>query len=152
MTSWSEYFSVVPDPRRQSALTKHLLSDILGLALCAMLCGADDFVEMALCGRERLEFLRERLGFVLAQGVPSPDTLNRVFKRLDPSALEKCLLLWVQEWQHQHQRHLCIDGRAPESCPLKNGPKSRDLCYSAPCLCGRRERMAGAVPAGSRFG
>ena len=121
MTSWSEYFSMVPDPRRQSGLTKHQLSDILGLALCATLCatlcGADDFVEMALFGRERLEFLRERLGFVLAHGVPSHDvpshdTLNRVFKRLDPSALEKCLLLWAKDWQQQQQhRHVCIDGK-----------------------------------------
>ncbi len=111
MNSWSEYFSVVPDPRRQSGLTRHLLSEILGLALCVMLCGADDFVEMALFGRERLEFLRERLGFVLQNGVPSHDTLNRVFKRLDPSALEKCLLGWVDQWQQQQQRHLCIDGK-----------------------------------------
>lgn len=112
MPTWCEYFSSVADPRRQSGLTKHLLSEILGLALCAMLCGADDFVEMALFGRERLAFLRERLGFVLENGIPSHDTLNRVFKKLNPHTLENCLLAWLNLWQQQQSlRHLCVDGK-----------------------------------------
>lgn len=112
MTSWVEYFRDVPDPRRQSGLTKHLLSDILGLALCAMLCGADDFVEMALFGVSRQGFLREKLGFVLPHGVPSHDTFNRVFARLDPHTLEKCLRSWLGAWQQGSAgRHLCVDGK-----------------------------------------
>ena len=120
----------VPDPRRQSGLTKHLLSDILGLALCAMLCGADDFVEMALFARERQEFLQRELGFVLPNGVPSHDTFNRVFGLLKPDVLEGCLWGWLQKWQGQRQgqwqgqrqdqreqtptgatRHLSLDGK-----------------------------------------
>ena len=116
MNVWSAYFASVPDPRRQSGLTKHLLSDILGLALCAMLCGADDFVEMALFGRERLKFLQEKLGFLLPHGVPSHDTFTRVFARLDPQVLEKCLRSWLQSWQQQNtlrQGHsqVCVDGK-----------------------------------------
>ena len=112
MTIWSEYFASVPDPRRQSALTKHLLSDILGLALCAMLCGADDFVEMALFCQERLVFLKEKLGFSLPHGVPSHDTFTRVFARLEPQTLERCLLGWLQGWQEaEARRHVCIDGK-----------------------------------------
>lgn len=112
MTSWAEYFACVPDPRRQSALTKHLLSDILGLALCAMLCGADDFVEMALFCQERLVFLKEKLGFCLPHGVPSHDTFNRVFARLCPHTLERCLLGWLNTWQESEQhRQLCVDGK-----------------------------------------
>ena len=99
MTIWSEYFSSVPDPRRQSGLTKHLLSDILGIALCAMLCGADDFMEFALYGRERQEFLQSVLGFSLPNGVPSHDTFTRVFARLNPQILEKCLWGWLRQWQ-----------------------------------------------------
>lgn len=110
MTSWVEYFRDVPDPRRQSKLTKHLLSDILGLALCAMLCGADDFVEMALFGVTRQQFLREKLGFVLPHGVPSHDTFNRVFARLNPQVLETCLRSWLGAWQQGQGRRLCVDG------------------------------------------
>ena len=123
MTIWSEYFSHVPDPRRQSGLTKHLLSDILGLALCAMLCGADNFVEMALFARSRQEFLQSQLGFALPAGVPSHDTFNRVFAVLDASVLEGCLLQWLTQWQQHRQQtpqtpqtpqthhHLSIDGK-----------------------------------------
>lgn len=117
MTIWSEYFSHVPDPRRQSGLTKHLLSDILGLALCAMLCGADNFVEMALFARSRQEFLQNKLGFALPHGVPSHDTFNRVFAALEASVLEGCLLVWITQWQQhgnqasQMSRHLSIDGK-----------------------------------------
>ena len=118
MNSWSEYFTEVPDPRRQSGLTKHLLSDILGLALCAMLCGADDFVEMALFAREREEFLRRKLGFMLPNGVPSHDTFRRVFGLLKPDVLEGCLWGWLQKWQGEEQqtptgatRHLSLDGK-----------------------------------------
>lgn len=87
MTSWSAYFSSLPAPRRQSGLTKRLLSDILGLALWAMLCGADDFVEFALFAQARQEFLQHKLGFVLPHGVPSHDTFTRVFARLNPHTL-----------------------------------------------------------------
>jgi len=112
MTIWSEYFASVPDPRRQNKLLKHLLSDILGLALCAMLCGADDFVEMALFCQERLEFLKAKLGFALPAGVPSHDTFTRVFAALDPHTLERCLLGWLSQWQQgQEPRHLCVDGK-----------------------------------------
>ena len=105
MTIWSEYFSSVPDPRRQSGLTKHLLSDILGIALCAMLCGADDFMEFALYGRERQEFLRGVLGFSLPNGIPSHDTFTRVFARLNPQSLEKCLWGWLSHWQDHAPNH-----------------------------------------------
>lgn len=116
MPSWSEYFASVPDPRRQSALTKHLLSDILGLALCAMLCGADDFVEMAVFALARQQFLQEKLGFELPHGVPSHDTFTRVFARLNPHTLEQCLKNWLALWQQEAlepdaPRHLCIDGK-----------------------------------------
>ena len=88
MTSWSEYFQDVADPRRAGGRLTHVLSDILGLSLCAMLCGADDFVEMATFGLEQEEFLRAKIGLVLGRGVPSHDTLRRVFGLLVPHALQ----------------------------------------------------------------
>ena len=82
-----------------------------------MLCGADNFVEMALFARSRQEFLQSQLGFALPAGVPSHDTFNRVFAALDASVLEGCLLQWFTRWQQQSQqappthRHLSIDGK-----------------------------------------
>ena len=118
MISWNECFTDVPDPRRQSGLTKHLLSEILGLALCAMLCGADDFVEMELYARNQQKFLRQELGFTLPNGVPSHDTFTRVFARLNPEVLERCLWGWLQQWQGEGEqtptgatRHLSLDGK-----------------------------------------
>lgn len=108
MTSWSAYFACVPDPRRQGGCLRHLLSDILGLALCAMLCGADDFEEMELFGRQREGFLKEHLGFVLSAGVPSHDTFTRVFGALNISTTSRTArwsapqaALWVPEADRQ---------------------------------------------------
>lgn len=132
MNVWCEYFSQVPDPRRPGGRLQHVLSDILGVALCAMLCGADDFVEMALFARTRQQFLQERLGFELAGGTPSHDTFTRVFALLNPNSLEQCLWRWLASWQQDKadeqewradlpdsastpedapRRHLSIDGK-----------------------------------------
>ena len=99
-------------------MTKHLLSEILGLALCAMLCGANDFVEMELYARNQQPFLQQKLGFTLPGGVPSHDTFNRVFARLNPEVLERCLWSWLQQWQGEGEqtpigatRHLSLDGK-----------------------------------------
>src|SRR5882724_3699129 len=72
----------VPDPRRYNAL--HDLTDVLFVALAAMLCGADHCTEMSLFAQSRLELLRQ---FVpLKWGAPSHDTFSRVFRALDPQA------------------------------------------------------------------
>lgn len=69
------------------------LSELLSVAVCAVLCGADDFVDIALRGRSKLDWL---CGFAkLEQGVPSHDTFARVFGMIDPQALEAAFLRWV---------------------------------------------------------
>src|SRR5260370_37985083 len=82
-----EHFADLPDPRINRTKL-HLLSDILAIALCAVVCGADDFVEVALFGKAKEVWFKERLD--LPNGIPSHDTFNRVFGRLDPAALERC--------------------------------------------------------------
>jgi predicted transposase YbfD/YdcC len=79
---FAEIFKDVPDPRDHTA--QHDLTEILFVALAAMLCGADNCTEMALFAEGRLELLRR---FVpLEHGAPSHDTFTRVFKALDPEA------------------------------------------------------------------
>ena len=91
--SLTEHFASLPDPRVERTRV-HALLDILTIALCATLCGADGFVEMEAWGRAREAWLRERLE--LAGGIPSHDTFNRLFARLDPAAFERCFLAWTE--------------------------------------------------------
>ena len=84
---------MVPDPRVERTRHHHLL-DILTIALCATICGADSFVGIAEWGRAKEGWLRERLGLALERGIPSHDTFGRVFARLDVEAFNTCLLRW----------------------------------------------------------
>jgi hypothetical protein len=82
-----EHFAPLQDPRIERTRL-HSLTDILGIALCAVICGADSWVEIEEYGRAKQEWLRQWLG--LANSVPSHDTLARVFARLDPRSLGGC--------------------------------------------------------------
>jgi predicted transposase YbfD/YdcC len=91
--SFLSHFTDVPDPRTGPNCL-HELTDILFLAVCATLAGADDFVAIAEFGRERLDWLRRHAAF--ANGIPSHDTLDRVFRLLPPDAFQACFLRWVR--------------------------------------------------------
>ena len=91
--SVQEHFKSVPDPRIHRT-RKHSLNEILIIALCAMISGAEDFVHIELFGKAKLNWFRERLE--LPNGIPSHDTFARVFARLDPVSLEKAFMSWIQ--------------------------------------------------------
>jgi predicted transposase YbfD/YdcC len=92
-TSISEHFATLPDPR-DGKKTEHLLVDILTVTLCAVICGADDWVAVATFGRAKEAWLRTFLA--LPHGIPSHDTFGRVFRLLDPDELRRCFLAWVR--------------------------------------------------------
>ncbi len=74
----AEHFADLPDPRTGPA-QRHLLLDILVLdilviALCALICGADTFVDIARFGEAKLDWLQAHLGLELPSGIPSHDT------------------------------------------------------------------------------
>ncbi|MBN8826661.1 ISAs1 family transposase [Spirosoma sp.] len=85
---WTTFFANVPD-FRLNRRKRHLLLDILVITLLAVICGADDYEEIALYGRQKEPFLRTFLS--LPNGIPSHDTFNRVLKFLDKDAFADCL-------------------------------------------------------------
>jgi predicted transposase YbfD/YdcC len=88
-----EHFSEVEDPRVEY-LVDHQLIDIITIALCGIIAGADNWTEVAQFGREKQAWLAEFLS--LTHGIPSHDTFGRVFAKLDPQQFQNSFLKWVQ--------------------------------------------------------
>jgi predicted transposase YbfD/YdcC len=87
------YFSELPDPRVERT-KRHKLLDIVAIAMCGVICGADNWVEIEEFGLIREEWLR---GFLeLPNGIPSHDTFGRVFARLDAEAFRGSFMAWVR--------------------------------------------------------
>lgn len=88
-----ECLAEVNDPRIERC-RRHKLIDILFLAVCAMICGADSFTEMEEFGCAKEAWLRQFLE--LPNGIPSHDTIGRVLARVKPDELDGSLVKWVQ--------------------------------------------------------
>lgn len=92
-TSISEHFATLTDPRVERSRA-HLLVEIVTIALCGVICGADDWVAVETFGREKAEWLGTFLK--LPGGIPSHDTFGRVFARVNPEEFRRCFLAWVR--------------------------------------------------------
>lgn len=88
----TEHFSELKDPRRYNK--RHLLHDIIVIAVCAAICGADDWVAVEDFGKAKQNWFEKFLE--LPHGIPSHDTFGDVFKLLDPEQFRKCFVQWVQ--------------------------------------------------------
>jgi predicted transposase YbfD/YdcC len=91
--SFFDHFAPLQDPRIERC-KRHKLGDILFLAVCAMLAGANDFVAMQKFGHAKGGWLRKFLE--LPNGIPAHDTIGRVFSLLDGEQFIRCFLSWVQ--------------------------------------------------------
>jgi len=99
----------VKDPRVDPT-KRHLLSDILAIAICAVICGADEWTEMEAFGKAKQPWFKPFLA--LPNGIPSHDTLARVFARLDPLALQQCFVAWIEGLRQQLAGSVvAIDGK-----------------------------------------
>jgi predicted transposase YbfD/YdcC len=91
--SFFHHFATLEDPRIERC-QRHKLGDILFLAVCAMLGGGNDFVAMEKFGHAKWDWLKKFLE--LPNGIPSHDTIGRVFSLLDSEHFIRCFLSWVQ--------------------------------------------------------
>ena len=85
----AEYFSELPDRRIQRKCLHEFL-DIILIVLCGTIVGADDFVSNELFAQAKAQWFKERLGLKLPHGIPSHDSLNRVFATIHPKEFHHC--------------------------------------------------------------
>lgn len=104
------YFGDLADPRIERC-KRHQLLDIIAIGICAVICGADSYVEMEEFGTAKREWFETFLE--LENGIPSHDTFRRVFGKLKPAEFQRCFLSWIESVQEKTKGEvIAIDGKA----------------------------------------
>jgi len=127
---WEEYlknknsifnhFQYIIDPRKGKN-KMYLLTDIIGLTICAVIAGADSWYESEKFGKIKIEWLKKHFNF--ENGIPSHDTLRRVFSLINPNDFEVCFLNWINSIRKKTKGEIIpIDGKTVRrSHDNKNG-------------------------------
>lgn len=105
--SFLEHFADLPDPRTRQA--EYPLPELLLVAVCAVLSGADNWVDVSDWGRAKLGWLRQFLPFT--NGIASHDTFGRVFALLDAAVFEACFIAWMAALCPALEGVVAIDGK-----------------------------------------
>jgi predicted transposase YbfD/YdcC len=122
--SFFAHFTALNDPRIERT-KRHPLLEIVFVAVCALLSGANDFVGMEKFGKAKRDWLMKYVE--LPNGVPSHDTFGRVMQAVSPQEFVDCFRSWVSQFHEQKKGgQICIDGktarasldRAAEQNPL----------------------------------
>ncbi len=106
-----EHFAEVKDPRTRRRV-KHYLIEIIIIAICAVISGADDWVGVEKFGLAKEKWLKEKLKLKLPHGIPSHDTFGDVFALLDPEQFQSGFLSWIEAISQLTQGEVVsIDGK-----------------------------------------
>lgn len=107
--SLQDCFDDLPDPRVSGRCT-YKLTDVIIIAICGVLCGADSWVGVEMVGREKEDWFREFLE--LEHGIPSHDTFGDVFAMIDAEAFQKRFMRWVEQvFQVTKGQVVALDGK-----------------------------------------
>jgi predicted transposase YbfD/YdcC len=87
-----KHFTNLTDPRKENK--RHKLIDIITIAICAVICNADSFAHICEFGQAKHDWFNKFLE--LPHGIPSADTFERVFARIDPKEFKACFMQWIQ--------------------------------------------------------
>lgn len=132
--SVSNYFRNLSDPRRDNK--RHKLIDIITIAICAVICNADSFEHITEFGQAKYEWLK---GFLeLPHGIPSADTFERVFSRIDPQEFKNCFMEWIHAiCQLTKGEIIAVDGKTlRRSHDQSNGKSSIHMVSAWACANG----------------
>jgi len=111
------YFESLEDPRVADRNLRHKLEDIFAITILATICGADNWVEINNFAQSKQDWLREFLE--LPHGIPSHDTLGRVFALLDAATFEQCFTQWA------HSLPILMEGAMKKEIIAVDGKTSR---------------------------
>ena len=126
--SITRYFSNLSDPRRDNK--RHKLIDIITIAICGVICNADSFEHIAEFGRAKYEWLKKLLE--LPHGIPSADTFERIFSRIDPEEFKSCFIEWIQTISRLTKGDVvAVDGKTLRRSHDKSNGKSAIHMVSA---------------------
>jgi len=124
-----EHFAALEDPRVDRTKL-HPLGSVITIALCAVICGAETWDEIAEFGEAKVEWLGSFLD--LSNGIPSHDTFNRVFQALDPKQFEGCFLSWMRSVAEVlPSQVIALDGKTLRGSGDVNGGKAAIHMVSA---------------------
>ena len=126
--SISEHFSSVDDPRHHNI--QHKLIDIIIIAICAIICGAESWTQVSEYGRSKHDWFKQFLE--LPSGIPSHDTFGRIFAIIDPGQFSHSFTMWVQSMtQLCSGSQVAIDGKTLRRSHDKSGGKAAIHMVSA---------------------
>jgi hypothetical protein len=142
MIRLSDHFAELTDPRRREVT--YPLINVVVIAVCAVICGADDFVAIADWARAKRDWLAKHLD--LSAGIPSHDRFNAILAALKPAEFEKCLLGWITALQEVTDGQIvAIDGKS--MAPSVSQWAFRNVSHDVP----RFRSGAGSMPCSLRM-
>lgn len=109
VSTLDHFFKELNDPRRPSLNTAHRFDEILVIAICAVICGADGYTEMAAFGKSKKDWFKTFLE--LPGDIPSHDTFNDVFRMLDSETFERCFIAWTASLAKRIPGVVPVDGK-----------------------------------------
>lgn len=137
-TAIHKHFSAIKDPRINRT-KKHPLLNIIFIALCAVICGAEDWVSIERFGNARIDWFRQFLD--LTSGIPSHDTFNRVFSIIDGQCFAKQFILWAECLAEKIKKVVSIDGKSMRA--TKNTVKGLCALHIVNVWCSENQLVLG---------